>query len=133
MILFNFAHPITTAQTQALEQLTNETVERVISSQVQFDNNSEFAQQTHELMQSLKETTKEWLTTEVWQNASIVVNLPSFNTIAALILAEFHGRMGYFPRVVRMRPLPNSTPPQFEVAEVLSLQAVRDEARKERR
>lgn len=133
MILFNFAHPLTERQKKAVEQITNETVERIVSIQVQFDNNTEFTLQAYELMQSLQESTKEWLTTEIWQSASIVVNLPSFNTIAALILAEFHGRMGYFPRVVRMRPVPNSTPPEFEVAEVLSLQAVRDEARKERK
>ena len=133
MILFNFAHPLTKKQKQALERFANETVERIVSIQVQFDNNTEFTIQANELMQSLKETTKEWLTTDIWQNASIVINLPSFNTIAALILAEFHGRMGYFPRVLRMRPVPNSTPPEFEVAEILSLQAVRDEARKERK
>ncbi len=133
MILFNFAHPLTERQKQTVEQITNETVERIVSIQVQFDNNTEFTLQASELMASIKETTKEWLTTEIWQSASIVVNLPSFNTIASLILAEFHGRMGYFPRVVRMRPVPNSTPPEFEVAEVLNLQAVRDEARKERK
>ena len=30
--------------------------------------------------------------------------LPSLNFIAALLLAELHGRMGYFPPVARTRP-----------------------------
>jgi hypothetical protein len=57
------------------------------------------------------------------------VNLPSLNHIAACVLAELHGRMGYFPTILRMRPVAGSTPPQFEVAEIINLQAVRDQAR----
>jgi hypothetical protein len=37
--------------------------------------------------------------------------------------------MGYFPAVLRLRPVPDSNPPQFEVAEIVNLQAVRDAAR----
>jgi hypothetical protein len=40
-------------------------------------------------------------------------------------------RCGYFPTHLRMRPVPGSTP-RYEPAEVLNLQAVRDEARKRR-
>jgi len=57
------------------------------------------------------------------------VNLPSLTPIAGLLLAELHGRAGYFPAVVRLRPASGSTPPQYEVAELLNLQAVRDGAR----
>jgi hypothetical protein len=31
-----------------------------------------------------------------------------------------------------MKPIPDTTPPQFEVAEVINLQAVRDAARAQR-
>jgi hypothetical protein len=31
-----------------------------------------------------------------------------------------------------MRPIPNSVPPEYEVAEIINLQAVRDQARRER-
>ena len=41
--------------------------------------------------------------------------------------------MGYFPPVVRTRPIANSLPRQFEAAEVLDLQAVREAARTFRR
>jgi hypothetical protein len=40
--------------------------------------------------------------------------------------------MGYFPPVVRLRPVAGSLPPRYEVAEILNLQAIRDEARKRR-
>jgi hypothetical protein len=57
------------------------------------------------------------------------VVLPSLNFIAALLLAELHGRMGYFPPVVRTRPVEGSLPRRFEVAEILDLQGRRETAR----
>ncbi len=72
------------------------------------------------------------LSPEEWQSASILVNPPALNFITALTLAELHGRMGYFPPVVRLRPVQQALPPRYEVAEVLNLQQTRDEARKKR-
>lgn len=66
------------------------------------------------------------------QSESIVVNPPSLNFITALVLAALHGRMGYFPPIVRLRPTPDSLPPRYEVAELLNLQALRDGERKKR-
>ncbi|MCS7301391.1 MAG: CRISPR-associated protein Csx15 [Fimbriimonadales bacterium] len=52
--------------------------------------------------------------------------------IAATLLAELHGRMGYFPPVLRLRPVEGAVPPRFEVAEILNLQQIRDTARSQR-
>jgi len=49
-----------------------------------------------------------------------------------VLLAELHGRCGYFPPCIRLRPAQGPVPPQYEVAEVLNLQAVRDAARQKR-
>ena len=62
----------------------------------------------------------------------LLVNLPALNFSAAALLAELHGRCGYFPPCVRLRPIAGSVPPQYEVAEVLDLQVLREEARKRR-
>jgi hypothetical protein len=72
------------------------------------------------------------LSSEELQTKPILVNLPSLNTIAALLLAELHGRMGYFPPVLRLRPVSGVTPPRFEAAEIINLQEIRDSARKQR-
>ena len=64
-----------------------------------------------------------------WQATPILVNPPALNVIAVTLLAELHGRMGYFPPVVRLRAVAGSLPPRFEVAEIINLQAVRDHAR----
>jgi hypothetical protein len=40
--------------------------------------------------------------------------------------------MGYFPPCLRLRPIKDSLPPQFEIAEILNLQEMREKARTRR-
>jgi len=127
MILLNFSHPITAEQQAQIEARTGRKVEKIIAIPVQFNNEESFLQQLQELMANLP------LTSEELQTKPILVNLPSLNTIAALLLAELHGRMGYFPPILRLRPVKNPTPPRFEVAEILNLQTARERARLERK
>ncbi len=126
MILLNFSHPLTAEQIAQAERLSGQKVETVIAFAVQFDNDQPFVPQLQALMQQLD------LSAETLQSAPILVNPPSLNFITALLLAELHGRMGYFPPVLRLRPIPDSLPPRYEVAEILNLQAVRNNARKQR-
>ncbi len=123
MTLLNFSHPLTPAHLAAIEQLTEQQVERVIDVKTQFDNETPFVEQARVLVKSVG------LSAEEWQTLPLLINLPSLNVIAALLLAEVHGRMGYFPAVVRLKPILQTTPPQFAVAEILNLQAVRERAR----
>jgi hypothetical protein len=69
------------------------------------------------------------LSPEAWQTERLLINPPSHNLIAVTLLAELHGRMGYFPACLRLRPIEGSVPPRYEVAEVLNLQDVRNAAR----
>jgi hypothetical protein len=126
MLLINFAHPITEGQRAQVEAMTGRAIERIVDVPAQLDNMLPFEHQVVELLD------KVGLTSEEWQTLPILVNLPSLNVITAVLLAELHGRTGHFPAVMRLRPIPNSTPPQFEVAEILNLQAIRDRARQRR-
>lgn len=127
MILLNFSHPLPPEQVARLEELVQSRVEQVLDVAVQFDPEARFEDQMRSLIEGVP------LTAVQWQMEAILVSLPSFHVIAALLLAELHGRMGYFPPVVRMKPVPGSTPTRFEVAEVINLQTVRDRARRERK
>ena len=126
MILLNFSHPLTPNQQAQIETLTGQTVARVIDLPTQFDEQAPFAPQVSALMATVP------LASAEWQSEPILVLLPSLNFIAALVLAELHGRMGYFPPVARTHPVAGSIPRQYEVAEILDLQGVREAARRRR-
>jgi len=126
MTLLNFAHPTTPEQVQTIESLLGQAVERIIACPSQFDAAQPFAEQARALVDGAG------LTAEEWQTLPLLVNLPSLSVIAALVLAEVHGRAGYFPAVLRLRPVAGAVPARFEVAEIVNLQHARDAARKER-
>lgn len=126
MILLNFSHPLTSAQRAQIETLTGQTIARAIEVPTQFDEQQPFGPQLAALLAQVD------LTPQAWQSEPLLVILPSLNFISALLLAELHGRMGYFPPIVRTRPVANAIPRRYEVAEILDLQALREAARKTR-
>ncbi len=126
MVIVNFSHPITASQRGRIELMTSQIVERVIDVKTQFDGSSGFAAQVSTLVDAAH------LSAEEWQRLPVLVNLPSFSIIAALVLAEIHGRAGVFPAVIRIRPTDGSAPREFEVAEILDMQGIRDAARSRR-
>ncbi len=128
MLILNFAHPLTDEHLARIEELTGQKPERVIVINSQIDPQQPLAPQIAAMADAAG------LTPEEWQTAPILVNPPALNFSAVVLLAELHGRMGYFPPCIRMRPVVDEhgnrvVPPRFEVAEILNLQGVRDEAR----
>jgi len=127
MILLNFSHPLTAAQKVQIEELAAQAIVQTIEAMPQFDEQQPFLPQVARLLEQIE------LTPTAWQGEPILVLLPSLNYIAGMVLAELHGRMGYFPPIVRTRPVANSLPRRFEVAEILDLQAIREQARQMRK
>lgn len=126
MILVNFSHPLSNDQMAQLQALLGAPIERVVEVHSQIEPDQPLAPQVTAMVDQAG------LTLEEWQNAPIIVNPPSLNFSAVLLIAELHGRMGYFPACVRLRPVNGAIPPRFEVAEVLNLQLQRDAARRRR-
>jgi hypothetical protein len=127
MILLNFSHPLTDQQLAQLQTLTGQRPAEIRGEIPHFDNEFSFEEQVRQLADRVG------LSPEEWQTLPLLVNPPSLNFIAVTLLAELHGRCGYFPACLRMRPVENSVPTRYEIAEVLNLQAVRDAARERRR
>ena len=128
MLILNFAHPLTDEHLARIEELTGQKPERVIVINSQIDTQQPLAPQVAAMADAAG------LTPEEWQTAPILVNPPALNFSAVVLLAELHGRMGCFPPCIRMRPVVDEhgnrvVPPRFEVAEILNLQGIRDEAR----
>jgi hypothetical protein len=126
MILLNFSHPLTADHLHQIETLTGRKVERVLEIHSQIDSQQPLAPQVVALVDQAG------LSPAEWQTLPLLVNPPSLNFIALALLAEVHGRCGYFPAHLRLRPVQGSLSPQYEVAEVLNLQALRDAARQRR-
>ena len=125
MLLLNFSHPLTGPQSAVLEAMLGGEAE-VRAVPCHFDQGRPFAEQAVALADAAG------LTADEWQTRRLAVVPPSLAAIAAVVLAEVHGRAGYFVPVVRMRPVAGSVPPVYEVAEVIDLQGLRDAARKRR-
>ena len=131
VIILNFAHPFTDAQLEQLRAVlsphleANEVVDvrRVL---VQFDQDSPLEPQV------LGWLDEAGLSPLEWQSLRVVLNPPGLSVLAVALIAEVHGRCGFFPPVLRLRPVPSALPPVFEVFEVLNLQALRDQARARR-
>ena len=126
MILINFAHPFTPEHLKQIERLANQKVDRTIEVPTEVNPQKEIHPQVVELIEQAR------LTPSEWQTYPLLINPPSLNFIAITLLAELHGRCGYFPAHLRMRPVEESVPIEYEAAEILNLQAVRETARKAR-
>ena len=125
MILLNFSHPITSAQRAQIEALTGQAIAQSIDAMPHFEE-----QQDHQDRLALP---LGWRQCDLRQQRLHLgrKGLLSLNFIAAA-LAEAYGRIGYFPPVVRTRPVAGSTPRLYEVAEIINLQVLRDAARERR-
>lgn len=126
MRVINFAHPLTPENLGEIEALTGRPVSEVLEVPSQIDPERPLEPQIESMLDGVG------LTARQWQVEPLLINLPSLNYSAAVLLAQLHGRMGYFPAVLRLRPDADGLVPRFVVAEILNLQAVRERARGKR-
>lgn len=126
LTVINFTHPLTELQRSQIEQLTGQTIKAVHPVPTQLDNSQPFPPQVAALLAAVP------LTAAEWQTAPLLINPPAYAPAAATLLAQLHGRTGYFPSLVRLRPVANAMPVQYEVAEIVNLQTTRDQARAQR-
>jgi hypothetical protein len=126
LLLVNFSHPLSSTQIEQITQSLGQPPDRVIDAPVQFDADLPFQAQVSALLAGLP------VSAEAWQTNRILLVPPAFSPITALLLAELHGRMGYFPAIVRFKTLSEAQPPVFVLAEIINLQSLRDAARRER-
>ncbi|HHX87879.1 MAG TPA: hypothetical protein GX693_06870 [Firmicutes bacterium] len=126
MQILNFAHPFTEAQFAGLEALAGMKITGVTDISSQIDPDKAIEPQIEAMLD------RAGLNPQDWQTKPLLINLPSLNYSAAVLLAQLHGRTGYFPPVLRLRPVTGGIAPRFETAEILNLQAMRERAREKR-
>lgn len=123
MIIVNFSHPLSEQQLKQVEELTGQPIEKVIEIHSQINPQQPLEDQVLRMVDQVP------LSPAEWQTAPILINPPSLSFTAVLMVADLHGRMGFFPAFLRLRPVEGAIPPRFEVAEILNLQSIRDKAR----
>jgi len=124
MLIVNFSDPLTPADVARVEALMGEHVTEVRGEMPEFDRDRPLDEQVRDLVDRLS------LTPEAWRAFLVVVNPPGYAPAAAVLLAELHGRTGYFPAILRLCPVEDSLPTCYEVTDVVDLQGVRDAARR---
>lgn len=123
-IVLNFLQPLTQSHRDQIGDYLKAKIYEVIEPTtlpVRLDELSNFVEQARAL---LDET---GLTPEEWRTLPLVINLPGFSPLSAILLAEMQGRMSRLPHVIRMRPSASDRT-VFEIAEVIALQDIRDKA-----
>ncbi|MCD4808878.1 MAG: hypothetical protein K8R17_03160 [Methanosarcinales archaeon] len=121
--ILNFSHPITHTQKEKIENILQKPIKEIIELPTQLDESFSFQPQLCDIINQAK------ISSESLQQGEYIVNLPGFAPAAAVLISELHGRMGHFPTVIRLKKVEGSTPPVYDVEEIMDLQAVRDEAR----
>ena len=86
MLIINFHHPLTSEQLAQIEALTGQPVAKVRDVPTQFDHEKPFGPQVTTLADQAG------LSSTEWQTAPILIVPPALNFVAALLLAELHGR-----------------------------------------
>ncbi|VAW32270.1 hypothetical protein MNBD_CHLOROFLEXI01-4965 [hydrothermal vent metagenome] len=124
MIIINFTHPLTPEQQTQIAHLTGQPITAVHDTPSQFDNDQPFPPQINDMLDNVP------LNAAQWQTVPLLINPPAYAPIALTLIAELHGRIGHFPTIIRIRPIADTSPTQYEVAEVLNLQKIREDGRK---
>ncbi len=125
MLVLNYAHPLSDEQLKQLETLLGSAPDiRELPSQV--DRSRPLADIARELADAAGLSPREW------QTLPLILNPPGLASTALALIAELHGRCGGFLSILNIRPIADSTPTRYEIAELSNLQSIRDKARKQR-
>ena len=127
-LILNFSgHPVLPGQQQDIGQMMHWPSPEVID--VSLGNVAE----DHNFVATIEKAVEKIdLTPEEWQTTPLVVIPAGYAAVWSVVLAELHGRLGYFPDVVRLRPAKTVSNEKFEVAEIMSLREVRHNSRDKR-
>jgi len=116
--VLNFTRPLNERQRDRIEQMVGYRISRMIEVATHFVNDQDFASQAERFVEQVG------LSAHDWQTLPILVNPPGYTPGALCLISELHGRMGYFPTIIRLRPTQGGLE-AFEVAEIIHLRALR--------
>jgi hypothetical protein len=128
VLIVDFTHPLGNEQLSQISNQTGAHIAEVVQPPVipiHFDEDLSFEDQIRHVVDLVG------ITDEEWQETQILVNVPGYAPITAALIADIHGRMGHFPKIIRLKRT-SSDSSRYELAELMQLQRVRDKARARR-
>jgi len=125
MLILNFSHPFTNDQCAQIEALANKAIDEVRTISMHINQSEPLNAQIVAIVDSIA------IASDEWQTRPLLINPPGYAPAAFALLAELHGRIGHFPSLIRLRPKPGPIT-TYEVAELLNLQVIREQARQRR-
>ncbi len=128
MKILNFAHPLSPIMLEQIAALLNVKIQTLEELRIttQIDRTLPIQLEMTRILESTG------FSNEDWQTKPFIVNPPGLALAALCLITELHGRTGYFPSVLSVSPIPNSTPLEFMVQGVVNLQQLREIARMKR-
>ena len=125
MQILNFSHPLTTEQMATLVTLMgDQKISGVKEVRCQVDQTESLHPQARKLVDSVG-----W-SPHQWQSTPFILVPPGMAPVALAVCANVHGRCGYWPTILRLRP--EGQPPKFVPAELVGLDQLRDAGRMDR-
>lgn len=122
--VINFSqHPVREASLHAIQLMTGAQSVETLDAPVQIDEEGSLAGQVARAIDRLDGCDL--------ANVNLVIVLPGLATAAACVVAELHGRVGYFPAIARLERKPGPVV-LYEIVEIIDLQSVRQHARTKR-
>lgn len=106
--VLNFSHPLTMAQGQAISRQYGEIEER--NYEVIFDTAKPFMPQVERLVGQVEGK---------FDPKRTLVILPSFSSIAVLLMEKLEEKFGFKPKIVRIRRVSKGKFNVYEVAEII--------------
>jgi hypothetical protein len=91
IIVLNFAHPLTAQQQAQIEELSNTTIEDIITISTLINEEEPLEPQIASIIEAIYQSTHDWY------KRDILINPPGYASAAILLLTEIHGRIGHFP------------------------------------
>jgi hypothetical protein len=126
MLILNFSHPLTEEQQQQTMALLEVEQLELRDIKVHIDRSIPMGEVARDLAEAAK------LSSHEWQSLAFVINPPGLAPLALALVAEIHGRSGGFPSMLNLRPIADAVPTRYELAEVVNLQQLRNQARSRR-
>jgi hypothetical protein len=123
--VLNFSHTLTDQQKEQVQSLLGEEVTEV-PIPLHFDQDKPFLEQVRAVLSG---EVKDIL---VHNPQDALVIPPALSPIACLVVAELQGLAGHFLPMVRIKPVLTDLGVSYDAAEIINLQAARDQARARR-